>query len=160
MVSARKNARSAHVEIEGRDVREGRKGECRPIMPRGEHVCWSIFICLKRVGVFQLCSSLLVVFVFLFAYSSVGCPEMTECSPFSVSGLNFFACWLCMAPTEFTTYSSYSRREACHITNQFVHQPTYISNSWRLISDNSDTSRLEKQRKDTPKRIETSPPST
>jgi hypothetical protein len=74
VVSTRKNACSAHVEIlivKMFKTGEGRKGERLearrpPITPRGGRMFWSIFIYLKHVpGLFQLPSSLLLVFVFL-----------------------------------------------------------------------------------------------
>jgi hypothetical protein len=56
-------------------MREGKKGERLDARrtPQGEHVFWSIFTYLKHIpGLFQLSSSLLLVFVFLVPR----CPEM------------------------------------------------------------------------------------
>ena len=105
VVSARKKVRSTHVEIlkvERFRMREGRKGERLearrpPILPRGERVLIYFYIppstCLSFfLPVLQLALAPVLVFIFSFLGGL----------PFSVNGLDFLACWLCLAPTWFT----------------------------------------------------------
>ena len=106
-MSVCKNVSSAHSEWSKMSVRvqdEGGKETgalgCQetPIMPRGERVCWSIFkfymhahLCLAFSH--TLPSSLLLAFVFLIPWHSLRL----------VGRLYVVACWLCLAPSGFTT---------------------------------------------------------
>ena len=110
VVSTRKDIHPTHVEIlkvEKLKMGEGRKGERRqarrpPIMPRGEHLLVYFYIHSyrqARAWVFQLSFGPRSPRL-RFSCSSV---SKDGGSPFSVSGPDYFVCWICMKPRELPT---------------------------------------------------------
>ena len=110
-MSVCKNVSSAHsawskmsVRVQDEGGKERGALECQetPIMPRGKHMCWSIYkfythasLCLA----FSHCPPSIFLPAFVFASSFLFLGSL----PPLVGRLNFVACWLCLTPSGFTT---------------------------------------------------------